>query len=127
MTIDDMRQALHSFDGSGFKPLLDKLEAKRQRAFKTFLGVVFLCGFIVFFILLDQGGTELFKIAIGISFVVCMIFYRRMAVIRREAKRELMPALCRNIGLEYLMTPSPHIIAPFDQLSIIPSYDEKKL
>ncbi|HPF46776.1 MAG TPA: DUF3137 domain-containing protein [Emcibacteraceae bacterium] len=127
MTIDDMRQLLHSFDGSGFKSLLDELEAKRQRAFTTFLGALFICGLIVIFILLTQGDADLFQISVGLSFIVCMVFYRRMAVIRREAKRELMPALCHNIGLEYLMTPSSHLIAPFDQLSIIPGYDEKTL
>ncbi|MEZ5759033.1 MAG: hypothetical protein R3D86_12505 [Emcibacteraceae bacterium] len=37
MTIDDMRQLLHSFDGSGFKPLLDELEAKGSEPLKPFL------------------------------------------------------------------------------------------
>lgn len=127
MNIKQMRTALHSFDGSGFQPLLDQLEEKRKAAFKLFLGVVFVLGFIVFFLFLSEGLTELVRIAgVGAVFI-SIIFYRRMAVIRREAKGELMPALCQEIGLDYSIDPPDHAIFQFDQLSIIPSYDEKTL
>jgi hypothetical protein len=127
MNIDDMRGALHSYDDSGLKPLLDKLEEKRQGAFKVFLGVVFVAGFIVFFIFLLQGMTELIRV-LGIGAVmVSVFFYRRMAVIRREAKEKLMPALCEQIGLDYNLHPSGSAIFPFNDLSIIPAYDERTL
>lgn len=127
MNIVDMRAALHSFDDSGFRPLLDELEQKRQDAFKLFLGVVFVCSFIVILIFLSQGITQLVQFAAFGAFFVSSIFYGRMAKVRRKAKGELMPVLCEQIGLDYSIHPPEHVIFPFDQLSIIPSYDEKKL
>lgn len=127
MTIEEMRDALHSFDGSGFAPLLDQLEEKRKKAFNVFIGVVFVCGFVVILLAFLQGFTDFVRIAGGVALFVCMLFYRRMAAVRREAKAELMPALCREIGLEYKISPPSHVIDPYDQLSIVPSYDEKKL
>lgn len=127
MNIVEMRAALHSFDDSGFLPLLDELEGKRKSAFKLFIGVVFVCAFIIFLIVLSQGLTDLVQFAGFGAFFVSGLFYRRMAVIRRKAKGELMPNLCEQIGLEYLINPPDHAIYSFDQLSIIPSYDEKNL
>tara|TARA_R110002096_G_scaffold309403_4_gene504027 strand:- start:58802 stop:59725 length:924 start_codon:yes stop_codon:yes gene_type:complete len=127
MTIEEMRDALHSFDGSGFAPLLDQLEEKRKRAFNQFLAVVFVCGFIVFLIFFLVENFEIVKGAGIVAFLISAFFYRRMTAVRREAKAELMPALCREIGLEYRISPPSHTIDAYDQLSIVPSYDEKKL
>lgn len=127
MTIEEMRDALHSFDGSGFAPLLDTLEGKRKRAFNQFLAVVFVCGLVVLLFFFLQQNFEFVQAAAVVAFLISAFFYRRMAAVRREAKSELMPALCREIGLEYKINPPPHVITPYDQLSIIPSYDEKKL
>jgi len=127
MNIVEMREALHSFDDSGFLPLLDELEAKRKSAFKLFLGVVFVCALIVFLIMFTQGLTDLVQFAGFGAFFISSLFYRRVVAVRREAKEELMPNLCRQIGLEYTESPPDHAIYSFDQLSIIPSYDEKNL
>ena len=122
-----MREALHLFDDSGFLPLLDELEEKRKSAFKLFLGVVFVCALIVFLIMFTQGLTDLVQFAGFGAFFISSLFYRRVVAVRREAKEELMPNLCRQIGLEYTVSPPDHAIYSFDQLSIIPSYDEKNL
>lgn len=127
MTIEEMRAALHSFDDSGLRPVLDKLEKRRESAFKTFLGVVFILGFVVFSLYLDQGLTELVKFSAIGSVMVSVFFYSRMAVIRREAKEKLMPLLCDEIGLDYNVAPFSSAIQPYDNLNIIPSYDEKTL
>ncbi len=127
MTIAEMREALHSFDSSGFSALLDDLEQKRKDAFKLFLGVVFVSGFVVFFIILTQGMTDIVKFAGFGAVFISFIFYRRVMAVRKEAKGKLMPALCDQIGLEYFLNPPDYVIREFDQLSIIPSYDEKTL
>lgn len=127
MNIVEMREALHLFDDSGFLPLLDELEEKRKSAFKLFLGVVFVCALIVFLIMFTQGLTDLVQFAGFGAFFISSLFYRRVVAVRREAKEELMPNLCRQIGLEYTVSPPDHAIYSFDQLSIIPSYDEKNL
>ncbi|MDG1996422.1 MAG: DUF3137 domain-containing protein [Emcibacteraceae bacterium] len=127
MTIEEMRAALHSFDDSGLRPLLDKLEVRRKSVFKTFLIMVCVLGFVVMYLLLEQGLTDFVKVAGGVSIVILIFFYRRMAVIRREAKEKLMPALCDQIGLEYNLHPFNTAIFPFKNTSIIPSYDEANL
>ena len=127
MTIEEMRNALHSFDSSGFASLLDELEGKRKSAYQTFLTVVGICVFCVLLIFFLTGNFEFVKISGVIAFMISVFFYRKMAIIRREAKAELMPALCREIGLEYNLNPPSYDIAPYDHLSIIPSYDELKL
>ncbi|MDG1857954.1 MAG: DUF3137 domain-containing protein [Emcibacteraceae bacterium] len=127
MTIEEMRTALHSFDDSGLKPLLDKLELRRNSAFKTFLGVVFILGFVVAYLLLEQGLTDVSKIAGGVSVMISIFFFRRMAVVRKEAKERLMPALCDQIGLDYNLSPFDSAIIPFKNVSIIPSHDEARL
>ena len=127
MTIEEMRAALHSFDDSGLGPLLDQLEDKRKRAFNVFIGVVFVLAFLVFFLVLEQGVTELVKFAGGGAILVSFFFYRRMSVIRREAKEKLMPALCEQIGLDYNLHPFHSEIGPYKGIGIIPSYDEMTL
>lgn len=127
MTIEEMRAALHSFDESGLGPLLDQLEERRKRAFNVLLGVVFALAFCIFFLVLEQGATELVKFAGGAAILVSFFFYRRMSVIRREAKEKLMPALCEQIGLDYNLHPFHDEITPYKGLGIIPSYDELTL
>lgn len=127
MTIEEMRAALHSFDEGGLGVVLDQLEERRKKAFNIFLGVVFLLGFCVFFLILEQGLTELVKFSGAGALLVSFFFYRRMSVIRREAKEKLMPALCDQIGLNYNLHPLSSEIIPYRNLSIIPSYDEMTL
>ncbi|MCC3860286.1 DUF3137 domain-containing protein [Pseudemcibacter aquimaris] len=127
MTIEEMRAALHSFDDSGLKPILDKLEERRKAAFKRFLTVVFIVGFVVFFMILTMGMTDLVEFSIAGAVLISIFFYSRLAVIRREAKEKLMPLLCVEIGLDYNVAPSGAAIRPYDDLNIIPSYDEKTL
>lgn len=124
MTIEEMRAALHSFDDSGLGPVLDQLEERRKKAFNVFLGVIFLLAFLVFFLVLEQGITELVKFAGMGAILISFFFYRRMSVVRREAKEKLMPALCDQIGLNYNLHPLTSEIIPYKNLSIIPSYDE---
>lgn len=127
MTIEEMRAALHSFDDSGLGPILDQLEERRKKAFNVFLSVVFVLGFFVFFLFLEQGMTELVKFMGFGGILVSFFFYRRMSVVRREAKEKLMPALCHQIGLNYNLHPLNSEINPYRNLSIIPSYDELTL
>ncbi len=127
MNIAEMREALLSFDGSGFAQLLDELEVKRKKAFKVFLTGIFIVGFIVVFLALSQGVTDLVQFAGFGGLFVCGLLYYRVVAVRKEAKAELMPALCKRIGLSYSLHPPGHAITPFNRLSIIPSYDKKKL
>ena len=127
MNIAEMRKELLSFDGSGFSSLLDDLEAKRKKAFNVFLVGVFISGFIVFFLILTMGITDLVQFAGFGALFVCGLLYYRIVAVRKEAKAQLMPALCEKIGLRYSIDPPGVAISPFKNLSIIPSYDKKKL
>ncbi len=127
MNIMEMREALRTFDSNSFSTQLDELEQKRKDAFNLFLVVVFVLGSIVFFLMLSQGMTEIVKFAGVAAILISIFFYRRMAAIRQEAKKQLMPALCFRIGFDYTLRPTDLAIEPFKNLSIIPPYDEKTL
>ncbi len=130
MNMDDLSAKLDDFDhfyNDELKPLLESLETKRKEAYSTFIKVVIGVMVIVITIAILLKNIDKMVFVAVPAFLIVGYFYRKMAIFRAQAKHMIMPEICTRLGMTYHQKPRNNATQMFRTLSLIPSYDEKKL
>jgi len=130
MKFDELSEKLADFDRyykSDLLILLDELEVKRKEAQAIFLKALAFVGVILVFIGVFFQNMEMVFFAGVPSLIILGYFYRKITVIKTQAKQTIMPALCDQFGMIYQIKPDGGIIEEYKDLSLIPSFNEKKL
>lgn len=130
MKLEDLTHKLDDFDhfyNAELKPVLEELEKKRDAAVFNLIIGIFIAGIILIiaFVFIENKDYILFP-AVPV-FLIIAYLYRKVLLIRRQAKYVIMPEICDRLGITYNPVPVFNATDIFSSLSLIPTFNEKKL